>query len=255
VDALAQPRVIRGEGATGEAAWQHWLGRLGPPRLATDWLPGPKRRLVVVSPHPDDEILGCGGLLAWHAGRGGSVEVVAVTDGEASHRGDPSWPPDWLGAMRRLERQRGLERLGVAKSSVTRLGLPDGDVAVHRDTLQFALRALLREGDVVVATWALDGHPDHDVTGEEVERVCTRLGCRLLQAPVWMWHWGTPGDGRVPWQRLRAMPLSTDALARKALALAEHRTQLRPRGAGCGAVLGASILARARRTAEYFFVG
>ena len=254
MDALAQERVIRGEGATAEAQWQDWLARLVPPPLALEQLLAPTARLVVVSPHPDDEILGCGGLLAWHAARGGVVEVVAVTDGEASHRGDPSWPPDRLGAARRRERERGLARLGVTWPSVTRLGLPDGEVAAYRQLVVCALRALLREGDVAVGTWSLDGHPDHDATGAAVEHVCAERGCRLLQAPVWMWHWSAPGDARVPWQRLGAVPLSTDAVARKALALAEHRTQLQPRIAGAGAVLGASILARAGRATEYFFV-
>jgi LmbE family N-acetylglucosaminyl deacetylase len=254
VDALANERVIRGEGVTPESDWQDWLERLAPPRLAPrQWL-RPAARLVVVAPHPDDEILGGGGLLAWHVGRGGRAEVVAVTDGEASHRGDPSWPPDRLGALRRRERERGLEWLGVRGSSVTRLGFPDGNVATCRDALHRALRALLREDDVVIVTWSLDGHPDHDVTGSQVERVCAERGCRLLQAPVWMWHWSVPGDARVPWQRLRAVPLSSHALARKALALAEHRTQLQVRGAGTDPVLGASLVARARRAAEYFFV-
>jgi LmbE family N-acetylglucosaminyl deacetylase len=254
VDALANERVIRGEGVTSESAWQDWLERLAPPRLAPARLLGPDARLVVVAPHPDDEILGGGGLLAWHTGRGGSAHVVAVTDGEGSHRGDPAWPPDRLGATRCVERARGLEWLGVQGASVTRLGLSDGEVASGRDTLHRALRALLREGDVVVVTWSLDGHPDHDVTGAQVERACAGRGCRLLQAPVWMWHWSAPGDARVPWLRLRAVPLSTHARARKALALAEHRTQLQPRSAGKGAVLGASIVARAARGAEYFFV-
>jgi LmbE family N-acetylglucosaminyl deacetylase len=254
MDALANERIVRGEGATAEAVWQDWLERLAPPRLQPGQLLGPAERLVVVSPHPDDEILGCGGLLAWHARRGGVIEVVAVTDGEASHRADPSWPPGRLGAVRRVERERGLMRLGVTWPSVTRLGLPDGDVAAYRQLLVCALRALLREGDVVVATWSLDGHPDHDVTGASVERVCAERGCRLMLAPVWMWHWSVPGDPRVPWQRLGAVPLSADVLARKALALGEHRTQLQPRIAGAGAVLSASILARAGRASEYYFV-
>ena len=42
-------------------------------------------RVVVVAPHPDDEVLAAGGLMRWMACRGREVLVVGVTDGEASH--------------------------------------------------------------------------------------------------------------------------------------------------------------------------
>ena len=66
---------------------QTWLGgnRLGGlrPFAATS---GP-RRLIVVAPHPDDEVLGAGGLLQQMQQAGVETVLVAVTDGEASHPG------------------------------------------------------------------------------------------------------------------------------------------------------------------------
>lgn len=47
--------------------------------------------LVVISPHPDDDVLGCGALIARMAPRV-PVRVVYVTDGAASHR-SISYPP------------------------------------------------------------------------------------------------------------------------------------------------------------------
>jgi LmbE family N-acetylglucosaminyl deacetylase len=44
-------------------------------------------RVLVFAPHPDDEVLGCGGALALHARRGDHVRVVVVSDGGAG--GDP----------------------------------------------------------------------------------------------------------------------------------------------------------------------
>ena len=46
---------------------------------------GRPRRLVVVTPHPDDEVLGAGGLLQRMQRACVETVVVAVTDGEASH--------------------------------------------------------------------------------------------------------------------------------------------------------------------------
>lgn len=253
MDAVAIDRRIRGEGTTAETDWRDWLADLQPPGLSIDQLPANSQRVVVVSPHPDDEVLACGGLLALHARRGGEAIVVAVTDGEASHRDDPSWPANRLASARRLERLRGLARLGLRADAVTRLALRDSGVAAQRSSIEAGLRALLRPSDCVVTTWRSDGHPDHDATGAATARVCTDIGCRLLEAPVWMWHWGVPGDARVPWSRLRTLPLPPDMLAAKAAALGEHATQLAPRGASAP-VLGPAILARAARAAEYFLV-
>ncbi|MST31813.1 hypothetical protein GHK86_03595, partial [Acidimicrobiaceae bacterium USS-CC1] len=63
---------------TSEAAWAgsdrlRELAALDLPEVA---------RVLVVAPHPDDEVLGAGGLLQVLRGRGVAIEVCAVTDGE-----------------------------------------------------------------------------------------------------------------------------------------------------------------------------
>jgi len=246
-------RRIRDDATTVESAWRDWLARLEPAALELDELLHAEQRLVVVSPHPDDEVLACGGLIALHVERGGPAAVIAVTDGEASHKDDPGWTPERLSDARRVERRRGLARLGLTTSSVTRLALRDSEVAMQRVALEHGLRQYLRPTDCVVGTWQLDGHPDHDATGSAAARVCADLGCRLLEAPVWMWQWSAPGDPRVPWHRMRHLQLPVGTLARKTAALAAHRTQLAPR-ANDAPVLGPELLVRAARTAEYFFV-
>lgn len=246
-------RAIHDDGITAEAVWRRWLALRPPPAVSVAELLTHGQRLVVVAPHPDDEVLACGGLIAQQVLQGGAVAVVAVTDGEASHRGDALWPTRRLANTRRLERARGLGWLGVGAAAVSHLALPDGAVAGCSAALLQALRQLLRPTDVVLTTWRLDGHPDHDAVGSAAAQVCASLGCRLLEAPVWMWHWSAPDDPRVPWQRLRGLPLPQNAAALKASALAEHHTQLAPRGQRAP-VLGPAICARAVRASEYFFV-
>jgi LmbE family N-acetylglucosaminyl deacetylase len=141
-------------------------------------------RVVVLAPHPDDEVLGCGGTLAALARIGTPIHLVAVTDGESSH---PS-RSDELRALRAIERTEALRRLGLQDAHVHRLGLPDG--AVNEDEVVEAARPLLAESDVVLAPWDQDGHPDHDAVG----RAATRLPGRHLAYLVWAWHWAEPGD-------------------------------------------------------------
>jgi LmbE family N-acetylglucosaminyl deacetylase len=246
-------RLITGDG-TPERQWRGWLGAANILMRPLAQLLPSHARLVVVAPHPDDEVLACGGLIAGHSLGAGETLVVAVSDGEASHAGTAGWNAAVLARKRRAEHAQGLRRLSGQDLEVLRLGLPDGQVARHAGPLRRTLMSLLVPSDVVVCTWQLDGHPDHDATGAATAQACLSSGCRLLQAPVWMWHWASPGDARVPWHRLLGMPLESWAVARKQRAIAAHSTQLLERDAHTGPVLGPAILARAMRSTEYFFV-
>lgn len=141
----------------------------------------------------------------------------------------------------------------AASRETARLSRAGGAVGEHADDLLRLLRRVLLASDVVVCTWRLDGHPDHEASGLAAVRACANTGCALLEAPVWMWHWAAPGDPRVPWHRLVGLGLGPDTVRRKQAALAAHATQLEARDAHSGPVLGAAILARADRDIEYFF--
>lgn len=250
---MSEARVIRGHG-TAEATWRMWdgLSRLAP--IALDEVLPARARLVVVAPHPDDELLACGGLIALHAARGGECLVIGVTDGEASHAGAPGWDAQWLARTRRAERTLGLHRLGADDAKVICLGLPDGAVATHAALLTIALQPLLCANDLVVTTWRLDGHPDHEACGNATAQACAQVGCILLEAPVWMWHWAAPADRRVPWERMRGVRLPAETIECRRSAVMAHATQWRPRSAQQGPVLTSAIAARLERRTEAFFI-
>lgn len=254
--ALAQraPRRIVADG-TPESRWQAWPALQKTSAIALDELVPPGVCTVIVAPHPDDEVLAFGGLIAMLAARARPVRIVAVTDGEASHPGSPVWTPERLARQRRQESLEGLRRLGCSRPEVHRLGFGDGAVARHQRTLGLALAGLLEPGDRVFTTWAEDGHPDHEATARAVDAACRVAGAVAAQSPVWMWHWAEPGDKRVPWQRLRRLRLDADALARKRAAIAAHVTQLTPQHDGSTAVLSPPRLQRLMRTDEYVFAG
>ncbi len=253
MDAVEAPRLIEGEG-TSDLTWQGWMATASCSELSLSSVVAPSQRLVVVAPHPDDEVLACGALMAMHAARGGEVEIVAVTDGEASHGVASGAGLIDLAAHRRRERLQGLVQLGLVQPRVHALALRDGDVQAQSMLLRGWLLFFLRRGDVVVSTWERDGHPDHDATGRVTRQTCEQKGCGFLAAPVWMWHWANAGDPRVPWERLQRLRVQPDAALRKQAALAAHVTQLTPRSATLGPVLGPGLLARAAWPHEYYFV-
>lgn len=72
-------------------------------------------RLLVVAAHPDDETLGAGGTIAWHAARGDTVWVCILADGASSRHGRVEQQAD---CARRACDTLGVERLVL-------VGLPD----------------------------------------------------------------------------------------------------------------------------------
>ena len=133
-----------------------------PPLLDLSRVPaGP---VLVVAPHPDDEIIGCGGAIALHGRRGDAVHVALVTRGEGG--GD--------GEARLAETRAGGAGLGVA--SVSCLESRDGDVARDRG-LPDRLRELVARlaPRVVYAPSPFEMHPDHVAT---LHAVAGALGVR-----------------------------------------------------------------------------
>jgi len=113
--------------------------------------------VLVVAPHPDDEILGCGGAIASHLARGDSVHVALVTGGEGGGDRD----------ARLAESRSAAACLG--HTEVTCLGVADGQVADAAD-LPDRLAGLVRKlaPRVVYAPSLFEMHTDHVATLDAV---------------------------------------------------------------------------------------
>jgi LmbE family N-acetylglucosaminyl deacetylase len=238
---------------TPEAVWQR-SPRL---RATPGFVVKPWRRVVVVAPHPDDEVLGAGGLIRRVMDNGTDVEVVAVTDGEASHPGSPAAGAIDLRARRHAERGEALRRLTGLEPPVARLGLPDGGVAAHEAELTAALAAVLGPDDLCVAPWARDGHPDHDSAGRAALAAGASASCEVVGYLVWAWHWARPEGDDLPWSACRSLALTGRESARKRWAAAAFTSQLRPLGPDPrdGPVLPDGVVRRSWRRTETFVVG
>lgn len=253
MDAVAD-RMIVAEG-TPESVWAAWPGLHQIPVMDALSLVPEGSRAVVIAPHPDDELLACGGLMRQWTQARREVVVVAVTDGGASHTGSRRWTPITLAAARRAERRAALREMGLSTVPVIGLQLSDGHVADEAQALTLALNGVLRPGDVVFSTWRMDGHPDHEAVGHVSAECCARAGLPLVELPVWMWHWAAPGDARVPWHRAARIPLDAAQRAAKQRAIVAHRTQVEADPTLSGdAILPPWALARLIRDHEVVFV-
>ncbi len=92
-------------------------------------------RILIFAPHPDDESLGTGGLIARAVEKNATVKVVMVTDGSRSHthtifnqfRASTNLTENVsLPELRHNETLKALKNLGLNESNIIFLGYPDG---------------------------------------------------------------------------------------------------------------------------------
>lgn len=150
----------------------------------------PFARTLVFAPHPDDESIGAGALIADIVQRGGSVRVVFMTNGDNN-----PWPQRFAkrrlrihandqrkwGRLRRAEARHALSILGLSPQSATFLGLPDdGLAALDRDMVANRIAAALREfrPTLLIIPSIDDFHPDHRATHRAILRAVSRLDRR-----------------------------------------------------------------------------
>lgn len=196
----------------------------------------PQDRVLVFAPHPDDEALGCGGLIQHAKAAGAQVRVVFQTDGDNN-----PWPQRYVerrwtidtecrqrwGARRRLEAVRSVETLGLQADAAIFLGLPDQGLtrlwqekdahaqALHGSQLQTFLPTLL------VVPSKDDNHPDHGASYALVREAVKRAGMELPQVDYLIHRrWFYPEASGVTLQ------LTPEEKARKLAAIQCHETQL-----------------------------
>ena len=184
---------------------------------------------LVLAPHPDDESLGCGALIAEACARGRPPLVVVATDGVGSHPNSTAYPPGRLRTVREAETLAAVAHLGLPPERVAFLRLPDTAAPSEGPAFDDAVAGLstLAERfncDAVLATWAHDPHCDHLACWRIAERTARRSGLELLAYPVWGWVIAADDEiACAPPHGVR-LPVGRHAAAKRR-AIAAHQSQ------------------------------
>lgn len=188
-----------------------------------------ERPVMVLAPHPDDESLGCGGLLAACREHGLDAYVVVLTDGCGSHPLSREYPPAKLASLREAEARAAVRALGLPDDRIQFIGLPDGHAPIRGRRLKSVVAqvsALARSRGVgtICTTWMHDPHCDHQAACRIGRQVAQQIGARVLFYPVW--GWTVPPDAWLPATRVSGTRIDiTRQLAAKRRAIACHRSQ------------------------------
>lgn len=153
---------------------------------------GPWRRLrwLVISPHPDDETLGAGALIAQTAREGRLAGIVYLTDGSGSH------PVEAAGALvrtRRREADLAIRRLTGKSIIPIHLGWPDasphlaGEAGFETSCRALAALCDARRVDILAVTASHEPHCDHAAAAHLAHAVrdAARRRLQLVEYLVW----------------------------------------------------------------------
>lgn len=168
--------------------------------------------VLVISPHPDDESLGCGGTIRKLVADGAEVRVLFLTSGEA---GGHDLPADGVGSMRESEAVRACEILGAGEPAFWRE--PDGGLQPS-DRLVDRLVTVIESSppELLYVTHPQEDHADHRAAAALVKRAVTELAVspRVLHYEVW-----------TPLQRIDEIVDITDFIDDKMAAIRAHESQ------------------------------
>ncbi len=103
-------------------------------------------RILVIAPHPDDEVLGAGGLIGQSLANGGRVRVVIATAGDGYRRIAGRYAPHTAGPRRAMFTALGRARSAESSAALAALGLPADDV-IFLGYPDGALSTMLGSGD------------------------------------------------------------------------------------------------------------
>ncbi len=172
-------------------------------------------RVLVVSPHPDDESIGCGGTLRKHVLQGDSVHIIFLTSGE---RGGHGRSPEETKRIREREAKRAAAILGVAHIEFWRER--NGGLRVT-DRLIRRLRAKLIawKPAVLYVTHDREQHVEHRAAARLVRRAMAGLPRsakkpRALMFEVW-----------TPLQRMDEIVDISRYIKTKLAAIRAHKSQ------------------------------
>jgi LmbE family N-acetylglucosaminyl deacetylase len=245
-----------------------------------------RRRALVFSPHPDDESLGCGGIILKKKALGATVRLVHMTDGSAATHGNLISKEE-LGVVRRQEALNAACVLGVDPDEIHFLEYKDGRLAQYFDSATDRVTEILRNElpqEVFVPCRAEPVYQaaDHVATTQIVLAALARFGRRITvwEYPIWFWlHWPWVGigQGRLPiistgavlrntfnalfgahlLMNLRYYVDITEVLQEKRIAIRQHRSQIErlfpcPEWLVLGDIAGGEFLGRFHETCEFF---
>jgi LmbE family N-acetylglucosaminyl deacetylase len=182
-------------------------------------------KVLIVAPHPDDDIIGCGGRILQHLRKGDQLQVIYITSGESGSLGISK---DELALQREEEAAAAIKKLGITQTFFWRWA--DGYVKYGKEELIQAINFIRQhQPDLVYLPHPDDGHVDHQQTTKIFLEAIGRAGGKCFQECL-PEPWSVSAVlGYEVWTPIQKPQLTVDIskqIDQKITALQAHHSQL-----------------------------
>lgn len=208
-------------------------------------------QVVIVAPHPDDEVIGCGGLIARLVAYGRAPHIIIITGGEGSHRGCCETSTDEIIHARRKLTRNALAILGVPDKNIHELNFSDGNISMDSEYVSVLkdLLTKLAPDSIFIPHWG-EGWSDHVKTAEIVKAIKPE-GAEVWEYCVWMWYYNVWRG--LDWKNTAILRMSHKEHKLKLKAIDAYTRPLAPCGHPWSGVLPDIFLQANSKNRELFF--
>lgn len=207
---------------------------------------------IIIAPHPDDEVIGCAGLIQALVDRDTPPHVIILTGGEGSHRGCCDTSAEDIMAARHQLTLDAAATLGLPESHIHCLNYPDGGVALEHPAMENLRELLLQlSPKTLFVPHHGEGWSDHLQAAEITKRLMAGKDAAIYEYCVWMWYYNV---WHLDFKHAHVLRMSRAQHQRKLRAMEQYVTPLAPCGKPWSGVLPKPFLKAARWDKELFFL-
>lgn len=206
---------------------------------------------VIIAPHPDDEVIGCAGLIQALVERGTPPYVIFLTSGEGAHRECCNVPEDDVAIARKRLLLEVSSILGLSQSYICIMNYPDGKIVAEQpETKQ--LDELLKSisPKVLIVPHRGEGWSDHVQAANIVKDMVADKAVDIYEYCVWMWYYNV---WELDYKNARIQKMTHVTQQRKLQAIEHYLAPKAPCGEPWSGILPKPLLKAARWNKELYF--
>mgnify|MGYP003056762150 CR=1 FL=1 len=188
---------------------------------------GLNNNILILAPHPDDEVFGCGGLIASLVAEGNAPHVIVLTGGGDSHRGCCSTSESDIISARRELTHKAMSALGLPELNIHELDFSDGHISEGNAAEKKKLESLISEihPDVILVPHHGEGWSDHLAVRDLGIELANNA--EVYEYCVWMWYYR---QKHLDWQNAYALKMTVAEHQKKLVAIGAYLSALAPCG-------------------------
>lgn len=212
----------------------------------------PVDKILIIAPHPDDEILGCAGLIQKSLEENHRVDVIIMSGGGKSHSGCCNITTDELIRNRRSLSKNAAGIIGLPDENLYFLDYPDGNIDYSNEETK-QLKKLMSDinPDMIFIPHQREGWSDHIQTAEIVKKLVTgKESVKIYEYCVWFWYYNY---WHIDWGNARILKMDKEQHLKKISAIDAYIKPLAPCGKPYSGVLPKVLIKANKWNRELYF--